>query len=290
MSARIRFPVTMGAHTVLAAGTYLFGKAATDHFPVLILGFLRLAAASLLFAGLARFRGHDLRGPWRQDRSAFLAAGLLGVLLNQVGFLWGLKLTAPSHAALLYALTPTLVLLLGWVRGTERPTMRKGIGILVAFSGVAALFQGRQATLPPGWIWGDLLVLLAVGAWAGYTVVSRPLAVRHGAERATALSILVGSAMFLPLGLGSLPGFQWEGIPLSAWMGALYLGIVASVVMYLLWFHALRLQEPSRVAIAANGQPVLTALLGWALLGQPIAPGFGVGALLVVSGVVLTQA
>lgn len=289
MGVRIRFFATMGAHTALAAGTYLLGKAATDHLPVLVLGLLRFGLASLFFLGLVRLRGHDLRGPWREDRAGFLLAGLLGVLVNQVGFLWGLKLTSPSHAALLYALTPTLVLLLGWVRGTERPTARKGLGILVAFSGVAVLFGGRPATLPETWLWGDLLVLLAVAAWAGYTVVSRPLALRHGAERATALSILAGSAMFLPLGLGSLPGFRWDGIPASAWAGALYLGIVASVVMYLLWFHALRLQEPSRVAIAANGQPILTALLGWALLGQPISASFGVGALLVVSGVVLSQ-
>lgn len=289
MGVRMRFLATMGAHTALAAGTYLFGKAATDHLPVLTLGFVRFALASVFFFGLVRFRGHNLPEAWRQDRAAFLMAGFLGVLLNQVGFLWGLKLTSPSHAALLYALTPTLVLLFGWARGTERPTLRKGGGILVAFSGVVVLFQGRQAALPPGWIWGDLLVLLAVAAWAGYTVVSRPLVIRHGAERATALSILVGSAMFLPLGLGSLPGFRWEGIPVSAWAGALYLGIVASVVMYLLWFHALRLQEPSRVAIAANGQPILTALLGWALLGQPVSAAFWAGALLVISGVVLSQ-
>lgn len=289
MGLRIRFFATMGAHTVLAAGTFLLGKAATEHFPVLTLGFVRFALASLFFLALVRLRGLDLRGPWRQDRRAFLLAGVLGVFLNQVGFLWGLKLTLPSHAALLYALTPTLVLLFGWIRGTERPTLRKMAGILLAFSGVAVLFSGRQAALPPTWVWGDLLVLAAVAAWAGYTVVSRPLVLRHGPERSTALSILVGSALFLPLGLGSLPGFRWVGIPQAAWIGAVYLGLVASVVMYLLWFHALRLQEPSRVAIAANGQPILTALLGWAFLGQAITPAFGVGALLVISGVVLSQ-
>lgn len=289
MGPRTRFFATMGAHTTLAAGTFLLGKAATEHLPVLTLGFVRFALASLFFLGLARLRRLDLRVPWRQDRGAFLAAGVLGVLLNQVGFLWGLKLTLPSHAALLYALTPTLVLLFGWARGTERPTLRKVAGILLAFSGVAVLFSGRQAELPPTWILGDLLVLAAVAAWAGYTVISRPLVLRYGAERSTALSILVGSALFLPLGLGSLQGFRWEGIPPAAWMGALYLGLVASVVMYLLWFHALRLQEPSRVAIAANGQPILTALLGWALLGHPISAAFGAGALLVISGVVLSQ-
>jgi len=280
----------MGTHTLLAAGTYLLGKAATNHFPVLVLGLFRFTVAAFVFLLLVRIRRYDLALPFRQDRRNFLLAGFLGVLLNQVGFLWGLKLTLPSHAALLYALTPTVVLLLAWGRGLERPSLQKLFGIGLAFSGVVVVFHGRHGSiLPLHWLAGDLLVLVAVFAWAGYTVVSRPLVMNYGAERATALSILAGSAMFLPLGLLGLPGFHPSAIPVIGWVGAVYLGLVASVVMYLLWFHALRLREPSRVAIAANGQPILTALLAWVFLAQPVTPQFGLGAVLVITGVVLTQ-
>ncbi|MDP2874818.1 MAG: DMT family transporter, partial [Holophaga sp.] len=182
----------MGMHTLLAAGTFLLGKAATTHFPVLVLGLFRFSVAAVVFLLLARFRNYDLREALRTDRRSFLLAGFLGVLLNQIGFLWGLKLTLPSHAALLYALTPTVVLLLAWIRGLERPSVLKVSGILLAFSGVVVLFNGRHGNeLPPHWVAGDLLVMVAVVAWAGYTVVSRPLVMRYGAERTTALSILV---------------------------------------------------------------------------------------------------
>lgn len=290
MTKQGRFYLAMGAHTVLASGTYLFGKAATAHFPVLVLGMVRFALAAVVFLALAKARRMDLGEAFRADRRMFLVAGFLGVLLNQLGFLWGLKLTLPSHAALLYALTPTVVLLLAWARGQERPSARKVAGIGVAFSGVIALFYGRHGgTLPPHWLLGDLLVLVAVVAWAGYTVVSRPLVMKHGAERTTTVSILTGSLMFLPFGAVALPDFHPSQIPPVAWIGAAYLGIAASVVMYLLWFHALKLREPSRVAIAANGQPILTALAAWAFLGQPITVQFGVGTALVIVGVVLTQ-
>jgi drug/metabolite transporter (DMT)-like permease len=290
MGDRGRFYLAMGLHTSLAAGTYLLGKVATNNFPVMVLGLFRFAVAALAFGLLVRSRGYDLAAPFREARGGFLFAGFLGVLLNQVGFLWGLKLTLPSHAALLYALTPTVVLMLAWTRGQERPSLRKTLGIALAFSGVVVVFYGRHGGgLPPHWLVGDLLVLVAVFAWAGYTVVSRPLVLRFGAERSTAISIFAGSAMFMPLGLWGLRGFHRGGIPLLGWIAVLYLGLIASVVMYLLWFHALRLREPSRVAIAANGQPILTALLAWAFLGQPITAQFGVGAALVITGVVLTQ-
>ena len=224
---------------------------------------------------------------WR----AYLWAGFLGVALNQIAFLGGLALTLPSHAALLYALTPTVVLLLAWARGQERPGPRKLGGLALAFSGVLVVLSGwaGAGALPPRWILGDLMVLVAVVAWAAYTVVSRPLVQKHGAQRATTLSILFGLAIFAPLGLLGLPGLVVAAVPPMAWVGLVYLGLMTSVVSYLLWFHALSMKEPSRVAIATNGQPVATALLAWVFYSQPITPAFAVGAVLVLGGVLLTQ-
>jgi drug/metabolite transporter (DMT)-like permease len=289
MSARARFWITIGSHTLLASGTYLFGKAATAYIPVLALGFIRFSIAALCFLALAGLGRLNLRAAWVQDRKIFILAGFLGVVLNQLGFLWGLKLTLPSHASLLYALTPTVVLLLAWLRGQERPTPRKVLGLALAFGGVVVLFQGHGRELPPQWLLGDLLVVVAVIAWAGYTVVSRPLVLRHGSRRATAITILTGAGLFLPVGLFGLPALHPAAVPMSAWIGVLYLGLVSSVGMYLLWFHALSLREPSRVAIASNGQPLMTAALAWLFLAQPITPLFGAGAVLVISGVLLTQ-
>jgi len=120
-------------------------------------------------------------------------------------------------------------------------------------------------------------------------VLSRPLVQRDGAQRATTLSILFGLAIFAPMGLFGLPKLTLATIPPMAWVGLVYLGVMTSVASYLLWFHALSMKEPSRVAIATNGQPVATALLAWLFYGQPITPVFAVGAVLVIGGVVLTQ-
>jgi drug/metabolite transporter (DMT)-like permease len=290
MRTEPRFWLTMGTHTLLAVGVYLLGKPATVEFPVLTLGILRFTIAALGFALLVRLRGYDLRTPFRRSRSSFLLGGFLGVFMNQVVFLWGLKLTLPAHAALLYALTPTVVLLIGWIRGVERPSLRKGVGIALAFLGVLVLFSGRHSTvLPTHWMLGDFLILLAMLSWAGYTVISSTLVRQYGSELTTALTIFVGFALFLPVGLLGFFQFHPAQISSAGWIGAAYLGLVGSILMYLLWFHALGMKEPSRVAMVTNGQPILTALAGWALFGHAITPAFGLGALLVVVGVVISQ-
>ena len=286
----LRFATLMGLHTFISAGTYLLGKTAADAIPTLALGLFRFLIAGAGFLLLARIRGLELWPIARAEWRTYLGAGFLGVTLNQLAFLGGLSLTLPSHAALLYALTPTVVLLLAWARGQERPGPRKLGGLVLAFSGVVVLLSGKVGgTLPPRWILGDLMVLVAVVAWAGYTVMSRPLVQKHGAQRATTLSILFGLAMFTPIGLFGLPRLTLAAVPPMAWVGLVYLGLMTSVVSYLLWFHALSMKEPSRVAIASNGQPVATALLAWIFFGQAITPAFAVGAVLVISGVLLTQ-
>lgn len=281
----------MGLHTFISAGTFLLGKAAADALPTLALGLFRFLIAGAGFLLLARIRHLELWSVAKSDWRAYLWAGFLGVALNQIAFLGGLALTVPSHAALLYALTPTVVLLLAWARGQEKPGPRKLGGLALAFSGVLVLLSGRAGSgaLPPKWILGDLMVLVAVVAWAGYTVMSRPLVQKHGAQRATTLSILFGLAIFAPLGIFGLPKLAVAAVPTMAWVGLIYLGLMTSVVSYLLWFHALSMKEPSRVAIATNGQPVATAFLAWMFYGQPVTPAFAVGAVLVLSGVLLTQ-
>lgn len=282
----LRFAVVMTLHTCISAGTYLLGKIAADALPTLVLGLLRFLIAGAGFLVLARIRGLDLWPLARADWRTYLWLGFLGVALNQVAFLGGLAFTLPSHAALLYALTPTVVLLMAWARGQERPGPRKLMGLVLAFAGVVVLLAGRRGTaaLPPRWILGDLMILVAVVAWAGYTVASRPMVLKHGAQRATTLSILFGLAVFSPLGALGLPRLHPASVPPMA-----YLGLMTSVVSYLLWFHALSLKEPSRVAIASNAQPVVTALLGWIFFNQPITLPFVAGAALVAAGVLLAQ-
>ncbi len=280
----------MGLHTLISAGTYLMGKTATDAIPTFALGLMRFLIAGTGFLVLARIRGLELWPVAKADWRAYAWVGFLGVAVNQIAFLGGLALTLPSHAALLYGLTPTFVLLLAWARGQERPAPRKLGGLVLAFAGVVVVLSGKASgALPPRWILGDLMVLVAVAAWAGYTVLSRPLVQKHGAQRATTLSILFGLAIFAPLGLLGLPKLVVATVPPMAWVALMYLGLVTSVASYLLWFHALSMKEPSRVAIATNAQPVATAMLAWMFYGQVVTPAFVVGAILVMGGVLLTQ-
>ena len=98
----------------------------------------------------------------------------------------------------------------------------------------------------------------------------------------TTWAIVSGTAFCLPAFLipGALPPLQTIGP--GAWGGILYLAIGTSVIAYPLWMYALRRLEASKVAVATNTQPILTAILSWIFFREVLTPGFFVGAALIL--------
>src|SRR2546426_10507398 len=98
------------AHTLVSAGNYLFAKRALMEIPALPLGLLRFAGASVLLTILLR-RGRPpgQRPPPPDAWEELFFPSLVGGPANQGVFLYGLPLSAASHAPLLYTLAPLFV-------------------------------------------------------------------------------------------------------------------------------------------------------------------------------------
>ncbi len=66
-------------------------------------------------------------------------------------------------------------------------------------------------------------------------------------------------------------------------------GLLASVVGEMAFYHALKSGAISQVTPVAGAYPVVTVLLGWLVLGEPITVSGGLGAACVVVGVFLLR-
>lgn len=281
-------------HTVLSAGSYLWGKSALREIPPLPLGLLRfLGASALLALLLLRVRPRGQRLPPRSAWPQLLVLAFVVVPVSQGFFLTGLAASTAAHAALLYTLTPLFVLLLAQALLRELPGVRTTLGTLIALAGTLYVLAWRGLDFSRGPLFGDLMLLVAVLAWAFYTAEGRALVTTHGPLPVIAWTLIAGTAMYLPLGLASLaaPGAVHRIVHASgaAWLGVAYLVLVTSVVAYLLWYWALAHLPAARVAIFTNLQPLATAVLAHVFLGEHVTPQFIGGALVVISGVVLAQ-
>lgn len=274
----------MAANQLLSSGTHLVAKGAIASIGPLPIALLRFAGASAALLLYQRLRPSAV-GVARQDVPRLLLLGFLVVPINQGFFLFGLSRSTPSHAALLYALTPLMVLLLARRLLGEKGWWSKLAGVVVAFTGVAIILLERGLKQEADVVLGDLMILLAVFGWSLYTVLSKKLLQRYDAMTVTTWAIVSGTlfcvpAFFIP---GAVPPLASIGP--AVWGGIFYLSIGTSVIAYPLWLYALRHVEASKVAIATNIQPILTAILSWIIFHERFTPGFFVGAALILAGV-----
>jgi drug/metabolite transporter (DMT)-like permease len=282
--------LAMLLHSALSAGTYLFAKRALLELSPFEVALARFTMAGAVYSALLLLRPKRVS---RADLVKLTVLGFVAIPLNQGLFLYGLSLTTPGHAALLYAMTPVFVFVLALLRREERSSAWKTAGIATAFAGAVVVLVGRgqlagQVDESRAML-GDLLVLLAVISWAVYAVWGKPYAERYGVVTTTGITIVTGSLLYLPIGIFFSRAEDFRALSRVGWGSIAYLVVLTSVVSYLLYYWALAREDASRVAIWSNTQPVLTALLAWMVYGDRLTPSFVVGGLLVIAGVAMTQ-
>lgn len=238
--------------------------------PPLTLALLRYAIGALCllpfaFGGL-RAAARHARG---RDLAAMAALGI-GQFAVLIAFLnWGLQHVGAAQAALIFSLFPLLTLLLAALLGREQVTGRLLAGVLLSIAGVGlALWPKLQAGHAGHW-WGEVAVLASAAIGALCSVLYRPYLQRYPTVPVSAFAMLASVAF---LACAALPeGWPARAAALapSAWAIVLFIG-VSSAVGYFWWLYALKHESPTRVTVFLALNPVTAALLGMALLQEPL--------------------
>ena len=176
-------------------------------------------------------------------------------------------------------------MLVGAALGREPLTARKSLGVAIAMAGVFAALAAGAADAPHGAWRGDVMTTAAMLSMALYNVLSRPLMARSSALGYATAGMAFGSAFNLALawiggGLASVASFGR-----AEWASAMFLGIFAGGIGFYLWVYALQRITPTQVASTITVSPIAAALLGAALLGEPIGPSLLVGVAAIATGI-----
>lgn len=264
----------VGAADLMLLGTVLIwgfdftaAKFALTHgLQPLVYSCLRFTAGAALFSLLTYRRERTLRTATRRDLVVLVAAGLVGVWLNQVAFINGLQLTTASTGALVYGALPAMTAVVAFLAGLERPSRRFWLASAVSFGGVALVAAGSGGKLS-GDVGGVLLMLAATATWAVYSVLIAPLLQRYSAWRISALVLIVGCVPLLASGSGQLASQGWSIRPL-AWAALVYGCLAALVAGNVLWFGGVHRVGPSRATLFANLGPFVGAVIALLVLSE----------------------
>ena len=262
-------------------------KYGTEVLPPLAFNASRMILAAVALGAVALLRRSRLAG---RDLRALLLLGVLGNGVYQYLFVQGVALTRAGNAALVLAATPAVVALVGRMRGVERVGGRAALGIALSIAGIGLIvFSTASGSTGEASVRGDLLVLGACVAWAVYTVLLKPYAERIDGITLSAVTMVGGTLPLVLVASPALAGAAWSAVEPAGWGAVVYSGLLALVVAYLFWYRGVRTLGPTRTAMYANLQPVIALLVAWGTLGETPTLHQGVGAALILGGLLLTR-
>ncbi|MDX1612111.1 MAG: DMT family transporter, partial [Candidatus Thermoplasmatota archaeon] len=241
------------------------GKFGLDQVHFLVFSLVRMSGAAVLLAvGVMVFLRPKL--PAWADVGRLGVYALFGIVINQILFLWGLSLTTATNAALIITTIPVITYAMAVAFGDERLDVRRGIGILVALSGVLVLLDPRGADLSNEHLWGNLLVLVNSVSYGLYLVISRPMLQKLHPLTMTAWLFVLGTLVTWPIALLVVgwPGTTatWS-ISREAWLVLGYIVLGPTVGTYAFNLTALSRLSSSTVAAFIYLQPVVGVFLAW---------------------------
>jgi len=224
------------------------------------------------------------RGDWL--RLAWL--GLVGHCAYQYLFIGGLARTSVANGALIVAASPIVITLFSTVAGTERIGALHWAGTILSFLGIY-IVVGRGAHVNEASLRGDVMLLGAVVCWALYTIGARPLMARHSPVGVTAVSMALGTVMYVPLAAPALSAVDWSGVSVLTWIKLVYSSLFALCVAYTIWYVAVREIGSARTSAYSNLLPIVAMATAYVWLGEPLGLDKLGGAAAVLAGVALTR-
>lgn len=245
------------------------------------LAMLRMLGGAVFFQLVVHARGSQKFPIPRADHVRLFGLALLGIVLNQVFFLFGLRWSSPFSVSLLGATIPVFTAVLAVVFRKEAFAWRTAIGLVLAAGGVVSLtgVGGVSGHLDLG----ILLVTANSISYAAYVVLSRDVVLRIGALRVVAWIFTYGALLFAPLGLAATA----RELPLLTPRGVAYLAYIVAVptiLAYLLNAWALGRSRATVVTIYIVLQPLLAAVLARVQLGHEISSRALYAGMAIVSG------
>lgn len=238
-----------------------------------------------------------LRGRWpllRRNAGIIAVYGLLAVTATQLFYFQAVAVMDVGLALLIEYTAPVAVVLWLWLRRGEKPTVRSILGAVVAFIGLVLMLDvlsGRIVDIGGVlWAFGAMIGAAAYFLLSGRSDTGLPPIALAGA------GLFVGAIGLTIAGLVGILPIAWNTDDVTYRFGAvpwvvpvLAIGIIATATAYVLGIASTRLLGSRLASFIALAEVAAALLFGWLLLGQLPNPVQGLGAALVLAGVVVVK-
>ncbi len=289
MSHKTTFGHLAALLTITVWGTtFISTKVLLTRFQPVEILFIRFVMGFLALCIAAPRRLHITS---RKQELTFALAGLSGICLYYLLENIALTYTLASNVGVIISIAPFFTALLSrfFLHSEEKLHPRFFAGFLVAIVGIVFIsFSGSKLQLNP---LGDLLAVAAAFVWAVYSLLTRKIgSFGYPVLLATRRTFFYGLVFMLPtlFFFDFHPQLSALASP-AVLLNLLYLGLGASALCFVTWNFAVKELGALKTSVYIYAVPVITVLTSALILHEPLTPATGLGTMLTLAGLVLSN-
>jgi drug/metabolite transporter (DMT)-like permease len=279
--------IVLLAATGFSAKAILVKLAYVYHVKAVPLLTLRMLLSLPFFLGMAWWSWRIGPSTPLSRRECILVCimGLAGYYLASLFDFLGLQYISAGLERLILFLYPTFVVMISAVFFGRSITKQDVFALLLSYAGIALVFwHDLKISSKEGVVLGSLLVLASGISYAIYMVGSGALVHKLGSIRYTAYASIVSClAVILQFMVTHDTGELAQPLPVYGYSMAM--AVFSTVLPVLLMSEGIRRIGSSSASMIGTVGPILTIVMGYAFLNEPITLTQMAGALLVLGGV-----
>ena len=276
---------------VLWGGLYPIAKYTLHVVPENLFILIRFVPTAIILIICLLLQGERL-GVEKGDFYRIMLLGFLGVGCYQICWTLGVHRTTASDASLLISTAPIFTGIYTALSKQEQMPRKRWAGTILAFIGIYCIVYwtpGSRLSLSSANFTGNIIVLLGAVFFSLYAILGKPLLARYSPVKLAALVFTWGLAVLAPFSLLSGPVVYPHRFSSGTWLGLAYIIVLGTIIPFTFWYRGIKETTPVRTVAFHNLVPVISILLGILWLGEQIDVRQILGALLVISGLIVAN-
>jgi len=276
---------------VFWGGTFIAGKWLSINVDPYSAAFLRFLIASffLIFLTL-KIEG---RLPWVSPEKLLIVIvlGFTGVFSYNLFFFSGLGHIQANRASLIIACNPIFISLCSVLFFKERLNILKIIGLCLSITGaLIVISKGNLFKIFDSGIGkGELLIFGCVISWVTYSILGKKAMNDMSPIVSVCYSSIAGTFLLFFPALNNDVFTNLLTYNAVEWASLFYLGFFGTVIGFFWYYEGIKEIGPLKAGIFINFVPISAIVMSFFILNEPLTKSLLVGALLVITGVYLTN-
>jgi len=247
-----------------------------------------MAGQWLLFSSWVKIKKYDL--PDKKDIIPLLILSFLNFILSNGLSTWGVKFIPAGLAAIIGAIFPLWLVLIGIFISKQSPPKMAVAGVIIGFVGVCTIFYDHLIDfLDPSFRFGIVLSLIATMSWALGTLYTKKHAKSFNPYFGLGFQMLLSGTFLSCVSFFDPLHVDIMDISMMTWFSILFLVIFGSIIGFMCFLYALQHLPAQQASVYAYINPLVALVAGYFILGEKITTLILIGCGITILGVYLVN-